>query len=301
MLAKFRLCCLVLLMWSSTTLAATSVEALQTQFKVHSETRELGYHLGDITRQTVTVEAPEGYALDASSLPTVGKKTYFELVKIETKQQLFKAHRQFTIDLYWQNFRSVQEVRSYKLAALSLQFVKDKRSIKVPVKAASIIVSPVIPTVLDEAHLKPRADAKPPEMGYVTEIVIWIISAILLLATLLYLAWQQDWLGFHAKRGKPFRLAYRQLRRLQHDKSEGVSFRAVKTIRNAFDSTMQSSMSSEQLSQLFSQHLRFAVLENEIRHFYRVSDVFLFSNQSLDMSVKQMLGFAKKLMQLEQR
>ncbi|MDP3610061.1 MAG: hypothetical protein Q8R74_13390 [Methylophilus sp.] len=300
MLVKLRLCWLVLLMLPLTAQAAAAA-SLQSQFKVHSETRELGYHLGDIALQTVTVETPEGYVLDASSLPTVGKKTYFDLVKIETKQRRLNANTQFTIDLYWQNFRSVQEVRSYKLAALSLQFVKDKRSIKVPVKAASIIVSPVIPTVLDAAHLKPRADAMPPVMGYVTEIVICMISAALLLATLLYLAWQQDWLGFHAKRGKPFRLAYRQLRRLRNDMSETASFGAVKAIRNAFDSTMQSSMSSEQLPQVFKQHKGFAALEMEIRHFYQVSDVFLFSNQPLDMSVKQLMGFTKKLMQLEQR
>ncbi len=301
MLVKFRLCCLVFFILPLTVQAATSAEALQKPFKVHSETRELGYHLGDITRQTVTVETPEGYALDASSLPTVGKKTYFDLVKIETKQRRLNAQTQFTIDLYWQNFRSVQEVRSYKLAALSLQFVKDKRSIKVPVKAASIIVSPIIPTVLDAAHLKPRADAKPPEMGFMTEMVIFIISAALLLATLLYVAWQQDWLGFNAKRGRPFRLAYRQLRSLRNDVSHAASFHAVKAIRNAFDSTMQSSMSSEQLPQLFKQHQGFSVLENEIRHFYQVSDVFLFSNQPLDMSAKQLLDLAKKLMQLEQR
>ncbi|MDO8962036.1 MAG: hypothetical protein Q7V02_08040 [Methylophilus sp.] len=301
MLIKCRFGWLMILMLSFSAQAVTAAASLQSQFKVHSETRELGYHLGDIALQTVTVETPEGYVLDASSLPTVGKKTYFDLVKIETKQRRFNAYTQFTIDLHWQNFRSVQEVRSYKLAALSLQFVKDKRSIKVPVKAASIIVSPVIPTVLDGAHLKPRADAKPPVMGYMTEMVIFIISAALLLATLLYLAWQQDWLGFHAKRGKPFRLAYRQLRSLRNDMSESASFSAVKAIRNAFDSTMQSSMSSEQLPKLFKQHQSLAVLENEIRHFYQVSDVFLFSNQPLDMSVKQLMGFTKKLMQLEQR
>lgn len=301
MLVKFRLCCLVLFMLSLTAQAATSAEVLKKPFKVHSEARELGYHLGDITRQTVTVETPEGYVLDASSLPTVGKKTYFDLVKIETKQHKVNSRTQFKIDLYWQNFRSVQEVRSYKLAALTLQFVKDKRSIKVPVKAASIIVSPVIPTVLDEAHLKPREDAKPPVMGYVTEIVMLTISALMLLATLLYLAWQRDWLVFNASRGKPFRLAYRQLRGLRNDVSHAASFYAVKAIRNAFDSTMQSSMSSEQLPQLFKQHQSFATLENEIRHFYQVSDVFLFSNQPLDMSAKQLLDLAKKLMQLEQR
>lgn len=297
---KYRLCWLVLLMLSLTVQAATTAELLQKQFKVHSETRELGYHLGDITRQTVTVEMPEGYTLDTSSLPTVGKKTYFDLVKIETKQRRVNAHPQLTIDLDWQNFRSVQEVRSYKLAALSLQFVKDKRSIKVPVKAASIIVSPVIPTVLDEAHLKPRADAKPPVKQYVAELVIFIISALIMLATLLYLAWQQDWFAFNAKRGRPFRLAFRLLRSLRNDESQMTTFRAVKAIRNAFDITMQSSMSTEQLPQLFAKHQSFAASENEIRQFFHASDVFLFSSQPLNMSVNELVRFAKKLMQLEQ-
>ena len=297
---KYRLCWLVLLMLSFTVQAATTAEVLQKQFKVHSETRELGYHLGDITRQSVTVEIPEGYTLDTSSLPTVGKKTYFDLVKIETKQRRVNAHIQLTIDLDWQNFRSVQEVRSYKLAALSLQFVKDKRSIKVPVKAASIIVSPVIPTVLDESHLKPRVDAKPPVKQYMAELVMFIISALIMLASLLYLAWQQDWLALNDKRGRPFRLAFRLLRSLRNDESQTAKFRAVKAIRNAFDVTMQSSMSTEQLPQLFAKYQAFAASENEIRHFFHASDVFLFSNQALNMSVNELVRFAKKLMQLEQ-
>ncbi|EUJ10654.1 hypothetical protein Meth11DRAFT_1480 [Methylophilaceae bacterium 11] len=295
----FQLLCL--LVWAISCAAQTAtVEALQAQFTVHSQTRELGYHLADITLQTVTIEAPSGYVLDASSLPSVGNKTYYDLVKVDTKQQKFGTRTQFTIYLYWQNFRSVQEVRSYKLGALALQFVKDKTSIKVPVKAASIIVSPVIPTVLDEAHLKPRADAKPPAKAYTADIVAMTISALVMVWALIYLAWKNDWLAFGAKHAQPFRLAFRQIGALRKDQGRTALYAAVKAIRNAFDATMQSSMSTEQLSSLFIRYPHYAKLEHEIHQFFNATDVFLFANQPLNISVKELKSFAKQLMQLEQ-
>lgn len=279
--------------------ATPAANTLQAKFNVYSQTRELGYHLADITIQTITVQAPHGFVLDTSSLPSVGNKTYFDLVKVTTSQRWLPAYTEHTITLHWQNFRSVQEVRSYKLGALALQFVKDKLSIKVPVKAASIIVSPVIPTVLDASHLQPRADARPAQKSYVMDIAIMTISALGLLSALVYLGWKNDWLALRAKRALPFRRAFRQISALRNTQTPESVYTAIKAIRNAFDVTQQASMSTEQLPQLFAKHPHYLALAHEIRQFFNTSDVFLFSNQPLNTPIVELKRLAKKLMQLE--
>lgn len=271
----------------------------QDAVNVQSYTREIGYTLGDIARQTLTVTLPHGYHLDASSLPAQGKGgSHMELKQATWDEQDEKTYTRHVITLDWQIFRVMQEVRSFPLRPLELQFRRDGKTLSMHVDAARVLVSSILPTAMDAEHMTPRADIAPLEREMRTEQLVLIAASLGLLFALAYFAWRYDWLGSRFRARHPFRKAFREIRALNCSGQTTFSeFQcAVRILRQACDASAGVAITAEQLSQLFTKQLRLQSLRGELEVFYAESERIFFAGATATMTLGQVLKLSRRLM-----
>ena len=249
--------------------------AAQESVKVASQMRDIGYVLGDIAVQKVIVTTPRGYRLNSNSLPPVGKGGgNMELRKTDWVEQDEAKNTRHVITLEWQIFRVMQEVRSYPLRALELEFLRGNKKLSLHVDAAQVLVSSILPTAMDAAHLWPRAVIAPPPR----QTRSWISGLMAgfggLLLSGVYFVWRYDWLGFRLRSRQPFRRAYREIRALSRSgKPTLVELKtAMQILQRACDASAGSVVSAEQLTRLFVQKPDLLSLRAELEAFYAHSE-----------------------------
>ena len=275
--------------------------------KVKSNTVEIGYQIGDIAHQTVTIQTPKGYFLDVASLPQQGKgATYIELhgVKLHAKEE--DNTTKHVLELNWQIFRVMQETRAFSLKPLNLQF-RTKASnqvLFVHVDAARVIVASLLPTSMDAEHSKPLEDAAPPLRDTRPLLTIFWFSFTGLLLSTLYFAWRFDWLPAKLTdyffSPKPFKRAHREIAALQKSIDNlGKINQAMRTLRHAFDATAGAALTAEKVYVLFERNAKFTVKRIEIESFYAESDRYFFAGTMPEFSIKQLIQLSHQLMLIE--
>ena len=271
----------------------------------HSTLREAGYFIGDTATQTITVQTPAGYLLDSSSLPATGlDANSLELLATGYTHQPHNGGVQHRLRLSWQNFRAMQEIRSYKLRPLQLVFRNGEQAITVPVDAGSIVVASMLPTVMDSASAQPRPDLAPPPADIGRTAMIFSVCAVLAMGSLLLLLWRYDLLPWYSKHPPPFHAAWRALRRIPQDMEGEVDLSlGIVLLRRAFDKALGRAVSAETLPQLFSELPWLVPLQTEITAFYEAGERMLFSGRTAQsqpgLNTAQLRQLSRWLMLLE--
>lgn len=281
------------------------------KLKVSTQLRELGYSIGDIADQTLTITTPLGYVFDKGSLPAIGANSSFvELVSVDVKEKDVKgkdgqASTQHTVHLRWQHFRSTPEIRYYPLKPLNLKFShENKKTLAITIAAGQILVAPTIPTVISgDAYKNLRPDVRP-EKRDLTQHFIWLGLLLTLAATCLaYLAWYYDWFNYKLARLRPFRKAYREIKKLStsnrySEKSDTLSI-AIQALRHGFDGVAGSAISAENLSAFFHAKNWLTPAKKDIESFFADSERVFFAGKQPTLTFQQLRKLSRQLMQLE--
>ncbi len=275
-----------------------SINALaDNQVEVASQLREVGYMIGDRVHQTITVKTPEGYVLDAGSLPTRDTGGNVELHEASWHTVKTVEGMQHVLLLEWQIFRAMREVRPLPLRPLELVFRRDESVLHVPLPASRVVVSPLLPTTLDRTQVIPRADVTPVQWPLQPLLLSLGLSLLGLILCLMYFGWRYGWLNAACIRQTPLRVAWKKIRRQHKHEAESSEFMLL--IRRALDETAGCAISRERLADLFQRCHWLLPIKNEIAAFYIASDRTFFAGASSEMSPRALRQFARKLAMLE--
>ena len=272
----------------------------QAKLKVSTQLRELGYSIGDIADQTLTITTPLGYVFDKGSLPAIGANSSpVELVSVNVKENDSKQATKHIVHLRWQHFRSMPEIRYYPLKPLNLKFShENKKTLAITIAAGQILVAPTIPTVISgDAYKNLRPDVKP-EKRDLTQHFIWLgLLLTLAAACLAYLAWYFDWFNYQSARLRPFRKAYRKIRQLSQQENSLLS--AMRALRRGFDGVAGYAISAENLSALFHAKNWLTPAKKDIESFFADSERVFFAGKQPTLTFRQLRKLSQQLMQLE--
>lgn len=299
-----------LLAWPAMPLLAAPAPA-QIQVQAQSSMRGIGYFIGDVSTQTVTVHTPAGFVLDKSSLPAIGMDANsLDLLASNYTHHSSSGGTQHRLQLSWQNFRAMQEIRSYPLRPLQLVFRREAQTINVPVAAARIVVASMLPTMMDSSSAEPRPDSAPQAVN-ISVAAIWLgLCLVLALSVLLLLLWRYDALPWYRQHPPPFHRAWRELRSIASsaDRDHPDSMlAALVLLRRAFDHALGRAVSTEALPEMFTVLPWLMPLQSEITSFYRTSERMLFSGHlhtqadlnAASLNTAQLRQLARSLMLIE--
>lgn len=272
--------------------------------RVRSELREIGYSVGDIARQTIVVDTPEGYRFEQSSLPTLGKTSDFiELRDAKWEFKDSKSGTRHVLILDWQVFQVLQEIKAYPLKPLNLQFRKDGKSVHAVLDPGRIIVSSLLPTALNAERLKPLPDVEAiPRLTIELKLSLFA-SLFLLLVSIAYFAWYLDWLNIRFASSRPFRIASREIRAIRKSKDNNLLrlMASMKALRRAGDMAAGVALSRERLGVLFERKPWLVPLQSDIEKFYSDSEILFFSGIPNTAEMDQLYKLSLKLRALESR
>ncbi|MDO9203943.1 hypothetical protein [Methylotenera sp.] len=272
---------------------------------VQSTMQEIGYQVGDVARQTIIIRTPEGYVLDETSLPNIGKSAAsIELRDAQWSAQNTGNETVHTIILDWQIFRVMQETRAYKLKSLDLQFRLADKVLIAHVKPAQMSVASILPTAMKKLTAETNADVLPKARNTQALIKTLIMALLGLLISSLYFAWRFDWLPakltalFSAP--KPFRRAYRDIQSLKKNADASTQLsHAMRALRRACDATAGTTLSAERVALLFNGNDQLTAKRTEIESFYAGSERAFFAGGVSDLTMEQLKQLSRQLMLLE--
>lgn len=305
---------LVMLTFQVSAIAALDNSAVVTapSIKVQSSVVKIGYQIGDIAHQTITVDTPNGYVLDTNSLPTQGKNaSYMELRDVKWHTTTTNNSSQHILTLDWQIFRVMQETRAYSLRPLDIRFRLQSKNdtekqpvLTAHVNADQLLVASILPTTMDVDYMRPFGDVSAPIRQTSPLFITLLISIISFLLSCAYVAWRYDWLparlvAFFAP-AKPFKCAYREIKLLQKTKGSPHQINnAMRSLHRAFNLAAGTTVSTESVSILFNRHKNLLAKQIEIEHFFAESEQVFFAGGESNFSLKQLLTLSYQLMLLE--
>lgn len=269
---------------------------------VSSSVDELGYRVGDIAHQTIEVMTPKGYRLDEASIPAIGKgAASIELRHADWKQSDSADSTRHYITLEWQIFRVMQEARYYALRPLHLQFKRKAQSIAVDIQPAQVLVTSVLPSQMNEEAMALRADIKPQQHNLSTYLTTLGLASCTFLLSLVYFNWHFDWFHLRVRKLQPFRRAYREIKKLSNANSAQTTntFKAMQILRSAFDASAEITLTIERLSLLYRHCPWLIPKQQEIEHFYLVSELTFFAGEQPKLSLIKLKKLSYQLMRLE--
>lgn len=272
------------------------------KLKVSSQLRELGYTIGDIAEQTLTITTPLGYVFDKGSLPTIGANSSpVELLSVDVKEKDSQQTTQHIVHLRWQHFRSMPEIRYYPLKPLNLKFPhENKKPLSINISAGQILVAPLIPTVISgDAYKNLRPDVKPVQKNLTQHLLLFALFASCAAACLAYLAWYFDWFNWRIGHLKPFRKAYREIRQLSNQDQDTHLLIAIRALRRGFDGVADSAVSAEKLPLIFNTQAWLTPARKEIEAFFADSEHVFFAGKQSTQTLQQLRKLSQRLMQLE--
>jgi hypothetical protein len=299
------LCCITLwFLMSSASTSYAMTEQSADGIRLKSEMREIGYSVGDIARQTIIADIPKGYRFEQSSLPTIGKTSDFiELADAKWEFEDTNSTTRYIFELDWQVFQVLQEIKAYPLKPLNLQFRLDDKIIHANLDSRHVIVSSILPTLLNAQRLKALPDVEAVDRPTQTLKFCLFVSLLILLASISYLAWYFDFLQFRSRSSRPFRVACREIRAIRKNKASNQErwLAAMKTLRRASDMSAGFALSKERLDLLFVRNPWLRPLQSDIEKFYADSEKLFFAGVSNSIDLKQLYKLSLKLRALESR
>lgn len=289
-------CGLLWLVCMQTVFAADNHAGLQA--RAESYTREVDYTIGSIARQHITLHLPQGFELDAASLPAPAQNEAIELRKAGWNSQDTKNGRIIQLDIDWQIFVAGDTVKTMPLKPLHLQFKRDQQRLAIDVPADKVIVSSLLPARIDAEHVRLYPDAPMP--GWPLSDQLWKLAGWLLLLSsgLVYMAWYVGWITLPQEKRMPFRQAWRGIRRFRQDQNE-VRLQAMRLISRALDQFAGYAVTAENLPRLLASQASITPYRDTLQHFYQDVQQSFFAGQPVTHSLSELKRLAKNLSHME--
>ncbi len=273
----------VLGLLSAMTLAGTAHAA--TLQAATEEPRAFGYQVGDVVQRRITVEVPEGLALDENSLPRPGARgTALELRALRRSGN--------EIELDYQIFLSPAEARTLEMPSFTLRYEGVPRAQELRIESWPVTVAPLV-----QVEVSPRMglgelqpDMAPPLFD--TQARGWrlLAYAALLAALSAYLAFVYLGLPWWGAQRRPFALAWRQVNR------NGVEWReACRRVHAALNQSAGEVLFENGVDRFTARQRAFAPVKEDIVRFLRLSQREFFEGGARDADdAAWLIAFCKR-------
>jgi mxaA protein len=239
-----------------------------------SEPRAYGYHVGDVVRRHVSVNAPDAWRLVEDSLPRPGARGQpLELRNVRVTTRSVAGGRRHELELEYQVFLAPPAVRTLEIAPWRLRFDGAQRSEEVRVDAWPVTVAPLAPVDVSPrrglGELQPDRAPLPIDTG-ATRLRIGVCAAA---AALLFV-----WVGaatfgppWRAARQRAFGRAWRQLRRLPASPAPEQWRGALRTLHDALNRSAGAVLFEPGLDEFIAARPAFRALRDDLARFMQLS------------------------------
>lgn len=254
-------------------LAAAAQAAPQLELTA-SEPRAFGYQVGDLVQRRLVVHAPDGWSLDAESIPRPGARGQpLELRRVDRHDSDEPGGRRHELLFEYQVFFAPTAVRTLELRPFRLVLRGPARVEELRVEAWPVTVAPLVPVEVSPrrglGELQP--DREPPLVDTAAtqrRLGAWAALALVLLGWLATLRYGLPWL---TRRRRPFGLAWRELRRLP-DRPDDEAWRAAcKQLHEALNRSAGEVVFEHALPRFLAAHPAFAPLHDPLQRFLQRS------------------------------
>jgi mxaA protein len=263
------------------------VESQYINAEIEDPTRDAGYVIGDILHRKVTLTIKKPYQLVKESLPIVGYEHRYkgqvsgiELSKIDIKTSESADSETYTLDLYYQVFKTDRVAKPAALRAeiLKLRNTEKKEVVQYRLPSFNFRISPL--SVIGQVKLDQEMYPFIPPLTLDNSKVIFnlkVLAVILALSLLglLYILGTHAWLP---RMGAPFAKAYRDIRKM-NDTADGIK-QAVTRVHEALNKTAGGSLFSNNLDAFIAKNPAFAPVKQEIEAFFGLSHQVFFQDAS---------------------
>ncbi|WP_175544870.1 hypothetical protein [Variovorax sp. OV329] len=275
---------------------AAGAGAAQLEAQTH-DPRAFGWQVGDMVSRTVTVEVPEGLALDDASVPQPGARgRALELRSVTRRDGSADGGRRHELTLAYQIFLSPREPRTLEMPSFRLRFQGQPRVQELLIEAWPVTVSPLAPVEVSYRHglgeLQP--DTAPPMLDTAParhRLVAYGAVALLLLA---YLAHVYIGLPWWTRRHRPFTLAWRQLQGLTPSSSPEQRRDAYRQVHRALNKTMGEVLFEQDIDRFMEMRPRFAHLRADFAIFLQQSRHEFFGEGQGRADAQWLLDFCRR-------
>jgi len=268
--------------------------------------RNVGYLMGDILDRTITLEVKKPYKLIETTLPIVGYEHRYqgqvsgiELRKISHTKKDSNTSTVYVVQLSYQVFATAPTVKPALLPAEIVKFQGPSTSeardglVQYRIPEFYFRSSPmaVFGAVKIEDDMSPLRQpillqAYPVKQKLVACLIILGFS----LLGLLYILGVRAWLPLM---GKPFAKAVRQTRKLSIKDTDALKT-ALSKVHQAFNTSAQYSVFSDNIAEFIAQNPGFKTIEVEMRQFYVLSHQVFFETHNTFTDEATSLNWVKK-------
>ncbi|WP_342791832.1 nonribosomal peptide synthetase MxaA [Methylobacterium oryzihabitans] len=271
--------------------------------------RPFGLFVGDRFGATVEIEAVDGFAPQAASLPKPGPLTYWlDLTAVSVAPGPARdGNRLWRLSLTYQTFYAALDVRRLDVPAFTVTFASEApratTSAVAEVPSWPIGVSPLReiqpPPVADPVeYLRPESP-NPRRDPALPGALAWAFAG-LGLAGLLALARDRAWWPFRHRPARAFAAAWRQVRRQAVRRDAEAAYReALLALHRGLDRTDGRRVMGEDLAGFLVRHPAYAALTQPLDRFFRASrEVFFGRDPSLaqrDWPMPDLVATARRL------
>lgn len=257
------------LLGAATLAAAQSVPSIETD-----EPRAFGYQVGDLVQRRVVLHLPEGWSLDADSIPKPGARGQpLELRRIERREQREAGGVRHELSLHYQVFFAPTAVRTFEMPPFRLALRGPAREEALRVEAWPVTVAPLVPVeVSPRTGLGELRPDRPPPLRDLAAVqrrlAVWAGLALLLAAALAALHVGLPW---YARRHRPFGQAWPALKRLAPAADDAQWRAACRRLHEALDRSAGEVVFERTLERFVAARPAFAPLHDELRRFLQLS------------------------------
>lgn len=244
-----------------------------------------GYSIGDLVMHKITLSVERPVKLVESLLPQPGRvKNWLELREIRKYNRHGLSNTQYTIELIYQLFKSVEETENLTIPTWNIVLDSDSQRVEIPVPKWDFSYAPLIPQQIADEHVEIRPSMKPEPISMTLQA--WVLRGCLfgLALVLMYLAWFYDKLPFFRRHPRPFATAYIQLKKLSKAHPEIDYYHSgFRTLHRAFDETAGKTVFADCLDAFFDVNLAFKALDTDAQLFFEVSRQVFFQEEPVEL------------------
>lgn len=238
------------------------------------EPRAFGYQLGDHVHRRVVLHLPDGWRLDADSIPKPGARGQpLELRRVERSEHGESGGTRHELRLDYQVFFAPTAVRTFEMPTFRLALRGPQRDEELRVDAWPVTVAPLLPLeVSPRTGLGELRPDRPPPLrdtaALQRRLAAWGTLAALLAAALAVLHGGLPW---YARRHRPFGRAWGALRRLAPDADDAQWRSACKRLHAALDAAAGEVVFERTLPGFVAARPAFGALHDDLRRFLSLS------------------------------
>ena len=251
--------------------------------------RAFGYFLGDLVQVQADIRVDPGFTVQRPSLPKPGRVTYWlDLRAVAVEERREGDATLIRLRLTYQDFYAALDSRTLDVPGFSLTIESDGKggltTATAQVPAWKIGVSPlraVQPERRDDPaeYLLPdgRAPRLDPQPATATALTLLTLAVLALVP----LARDRAWGPFAPRRGRPFALGLKALRRVKRKaRGDDLYREALLVLHRALDATAGRRVLADDLTLFLVSHPAFREQEQNLEQFFAASRRAFFGRET---------------------